>query len=102
MNVPGEFVDEAGVVRFEGHIAGTGITDATNTNVGAVLVLATPVQIGAGGPIIQAGAGAPGVGGNVGDVYINQTGSPATDTLLYGCTVAGGAGAATWVALVTS
>lgn len=102
MSVPGEFVDDAGTIRFEGHIQGTGITDATNTNVGPVLVLATPVRIGAAGPIIQAGAGVPGVGGNVGDLYINTAGSVAANTALYGCTVAGGAGAATWVAAVTS
>lgn len=102
MSVPGEFVDEAGVVRFEGHITGTGITDATDTNVGAVLVLAVPIQLGAGGPIIQAGAGVPGVGGNVGDLYVNQTGAPGANTSLYGCTVAGAAGAATWVAFVST
>lgn len=102
MSVPGEFVDESGTIRFEGHIQGTGITDATNTNVGAVIVLGVPLQLGAGGPIIQQGAGVPGVGGNVGDLYINRTGSVAANTALYGCTVAGAAGAATWVAAVTS
>lgn len=102
MSVPGEFVDESGTIRFEGHITGTGITDATNANVGAVLVFDVPIRLGAAGPIIQAGAGVPGVGGNVGDLYINTAGSVAANTALYGCTVAGAAGAATWVAAVTS
>ncbi len=102
MSVPGEFVDDSGVIRLEGHITGTGLTDATNTNVGPVLVLAVPIQLGAGGPILQAGSGVPAVGGNVGDIYFNKSGSVAANTAIYGCTVAGAAGAATWVAAVSS
>lgn len=102
MTIPAVFEDESGTIRFEGHIAGAGITDATNANVGAVIVLAVPLQLGTGGPIIQAGSGIPAVGGNVGDMFVRSDGDAAADTYLYECTVAGAAGAATWTALVTS
>ena len=73
-----------------------GIEYVQDANVGAVNQMGVPLQLGTWS--LQAGSGVPAVGGNVGDLYVRT--NPAGDsTYLYRCTVAGAAGAATWVAI---
>lgn len=51
---------------------------------------------------LQSGENPPGdtTGGNLGDLYINQGGTPGTTTILYQCTTAGVAGVAVWTAIL--
>jgi len=80
-----------------------GLDTAQNTNSGAVNVFGSPVQLatnqGATGIVVNSGAGVPAIGGNVGDAYF-RTDFSGANTWLYQCTVAGAAGAATWVGKV--
>lgn len=54
---------------------------------------------GTAGAIISSEPGVPSLGGNVGDIYVRSTDAPSVAALIYRCTVAGIAGAATWVSL---
>ncbi len=79
-----------------------GLDSVQDTNAGASNKFSLPVKLatvsGATGAILQSGAGVPGVGGNVGDLYINV--SAANDqTYFYRCTTAGTAGNAIWAAI---
>lgn len=78
-----------------------GIDAVTDTNAGAVNMLSSPLKLatnaGAAGAILNSGSGVPAIGGNVGDLYIRTDG--AETAYFYRCTVAGAAGAATWVAM---
>lgn len=80
-----------------------GLDTAQDTNAGAVNVMGSPLQLstvaGATGAILNSGAGVPAVGGNVGDLFF-RTNPSGANTLIYQCTVAGAAGAATWVGKV--
>lgn len=73
-----------------------------DANAGATNMFAAPVKLstasGVGGAILNSGAGAPAVGGNVGDLYIN-TSAAGDSTYFYRCTTAGAAGAAVWSAI---
>ncbi len=100
--LPAQFEDSSGTIRLSGHIDGFGLTDDTDANAGAEFVFATPFRLGAAGPTVRAGTGAPGVGGNLGDLYIRTDGDCTASTYLYACTTAGIAGAAVWTALVTA
>ncbi len=102
MSVNASFEDSTGTIRMEGHIDGTGLSDATDANAGAELVFSVPLRFGASGPTVRAGTGAPAVGGNLGDLYIRTNGDPTASTYLYACTTAGIGGAAVWTALVTA
>ena len=53
-----------------------------------------------GGAHIKSGAGVPTVAGAVGDWFIRTDTPTVADQRLYVCTVAGGAGAATWVGIL--
>ena len=72
-----------------------GIEFVTDTNQGAVNELASPLKIGT--CILWAGTGAPGIGGNIGDLYIRTDG--VDNTFFYRCTTAGTAGNAVWAAI---
>ena len=73
-----------------------GIEFVTDANHGALNSLASPLRIGT--CTLWAGAGVPGIGGNIGDLYINT--SAANDqTFFYRCTTAGTAGNAVWAAI---
>ena len=80
-----------------------GVEVVQSANAGAVNVVHAPFKLdtvaGAPGVILNSGTGVPGVGGNVGDVYVRKDFSGA-NTWIYQCTVAGAAGAATWVGKV--
>lgn len=102
MSVPGEFVDDSGTIRFEGHIDGTGLADQTDTNNGPLIYFDVPIRLGAAGITINSGSGVPAIGGNVGDLYFDKAGDPTASTYAYACTTAGLAGAAVWTALVTA
>ncbi len=76
---------------------GSGIDLASDANQGAVNVLAEPLKIGT--CIIWAGSGVPAIGGNLNDLYIRTDAGASETAYFYRCTVAGAAGAATWVAM---
>lgn len=83
----------SGTLTSANSIAGVhpGVFDLT----GKILL---PGAIGVANTTI--GSGVPGIGGNVGDIY-HRTDTPATALQrLYVCTVAGGAGVATWVGIL--
>lgn len=81
----GEYPNQASGIDFE-----------TDAHAGAINLLSEPLKLGT--CIMHAGSGAPTVGGNVGDFYIN-TGATGDSTYFYRCTVAGDAGSATWAAI---
>lgn len=74
----------------------TASVDSTNTD--PVNESSGPLKLEHSGVILQSGAGVPARGGNVGDLYI-RTDPSDVNSYLYRCTVAGIAGAATWVPL---
>ena len=72
-----------------------------DANVGYSTTFSTGIGIHAatvtaGAVTLSSGNGAPTIGGNVGDMYIRKDGGDGS--WIYRCTVAGAAGAATWVA----
>jgi hypothetical protein len=74
-----------------------GFNGVTDANAGPVNQVSEPIQFN-NGCTISSGANAPTVGGNVGDLWIRT--NPAGDSsYFYRCTVAGGAGVATWAAI---
>jgi hypothetical protein len=72
-----------------------GLEDA---NIGQCGVLASPLGID-GGVTLSSGAGAPGGGGYVGDLYFRQDPGGANQTI-YRCTGDGAAGVATWAGIL--
>ena len=81
-----------GHVLLEGAAPVNGPTDLLNMT-GASF---QSQQGGAGNVQIWAGIGAPTIGGQVGDIYFRQDGGT---SVIYVCTVAGAAGAATWAVI---
>ena len=80
-----------------------GVNVASDTNAGAVNRVEAPLKLataaGVGGAILNSGSGAPGIGGNVGDLYVRTDGTHGAVTVLYQCTGAGTAGNATWAGI---
>lgn len=74
-----------------------------DANAGTVNSLASPLRLatnaGAAGAILNSGAGAPTIGGNVGDLYF-RTNPSGANTLIYQCTTPGAAGTAVWTGKV--
>jgi hypothetical protein len=74
-----------------------------DANAGTVNNFAAPLRLatnaGAAGCILNSGANAPTIGGNVGDLYF-RTNPSGANTLIYQCTTAGAAGAAVWTGKV--
>jgi hypothetical protein len=71
-----------------------------DTNHGSVNRSRGPISLSGGAAALLAGTGAPTLGGNVGDLYVRTDGANGT-LILYRCTVAGTAGNATWVPVLT-
>jgi hypothetical protein len=80
-----------------------GFDAVTTANQGSIIRSTAPVRLdtnaGAVGATLNSGAGAPAIGGVVGDLYIRTDGTHGAVTCLYQCTVAGAAGAATWAGI---
>lgn len=76
-----------------------GVGFDTDTNQGAINVMASPAKIGT--CTIWSGTGAPAIGGNVGDLYI-RTNASTDATYFYRCTTAGTAGNAVWAAITAA
>jgi len=80
-----------------------GVVVVEDTNAGASNKVNAPLKLataaGVGGAILNSGSGAPGIGGNVGDLYVRTDGTHGAVTVIYQCTGAGTAGNATWAGI---